>query len=157
MVLNLEKTVWKGKPAVLSFYDGIIGGSFLTAISIAILIMFPHTALCWISVAGFAVGALMVAFVFVRVEANTYSVTDRSVREEYRLFTVIIREIPFEKITNIMVFQDVVGKALKFGDVMVTSAAGEPLGGVIFKGVIEPEKVKKKIMEARERALARKK
>ena len=157
VALNLEKIVWEGKPTVLSFYHGIIGGTFLTTVSIVILIMFPHAVLYWVSVAGFAVGALMVSSIFIGTEANTYVITDKCVRWEYRLFTIEAHEVPFEQITNITVFQGIVGKVLKFGNVRADSAAGEFFGGVVFRGVREPGEVKKKIMVARERALTQKK
>lgn len=155
VVLDLEKIVWKGKPTIFAFYDGVVGGSFLTVVSIALLILFPHTPLFWLSILGFASAMLMVAFVFIKAEASTYVITNKGVRREYRFLTIETCEIPFEKITNITVFQDVVGKVLKFGTIRVDSAAGEFFGGVVFRGVVKPEEIKAKIAKMREKRVGK--
>jgi len=63
---------------------------------------------------------------------------------------VRVDEAPFEKVTNVVVEQDVVGRIFGFGDVRFDT------DGTAFKGVKNPVEVKRRVEEALEKA-ARKK
>ena len=72
--LGEETVVWSGKPVVLAFYDGLLGGAMLIAAS-AVSLTLPGLVL--LSIAGMACGFLLIAFAFFRAWANSYLVTDR--------------------------------------------------------------------------------
>lgn len=134
-----EEVVWTGKPTVLAFYDGLLGGALLIVASV-LLLGFPNMA--WLSAAGIACGLLFIAFASIRARANTYVLTNRCVRRQYRFVAVKVDEAPLEKVTNTVVEQDIVGRIFGFGDLRFDTA-GTGFAGVLFKGVKNPAEVKK--------------
>lgn len=140
-----ENVHWVGKPTVLAFYDGLVGGVLLIVVS-ALLPALPFPGVVWLSVFGVTCGILMVFFAFVKAWANTYTITDKCVRRQYSFVAVKVDEASFDKITNTAMEQDVVGRILRFGDVRCDTA-GSPFMGVLFKGVKNPAEVKKRIDE----------
>ena len=142
-----EDVVWRGKPVVIAFYDGLAGGALLITVS-ALLPLIPVPGIAWLSALGMACGALLMSFAFIRAKANTYVITKKGVRREYRFVVVRVDEAPFEKVTNTVVEQDVVGRIFGFGDVHFDTA-GTPFQGVLFKGVKNLAAVKKIADESR--------
>jgi len=57
-VLSGESVVWSGKPTVLAFYDALVGGTLLVAVSI-VLLATPFSAIAWLSVLGVVCGAIL--------------------------------------------------------------------------------------------------
>lgn len=141
-----EKVVWTGKPTVLAFYEGLAVGVLLLAVSIALLAV-PFPPVSRLSAIVVAFGVLVVVLTILRAYANTYTITSRRVCREYRLWAVAIEEAPLEKVTNVVVEQDVVGRVLGFGTVRANTA-GTTFRGVVFRGVKNPRKVKEHIVEA---------
>lgn len=135
-----EDVVWKGKPVVIAFYDGLAGGALLLIVS-ALLPLVPVPGIALLSALGTVCGALLIALAFARAKANTYVVTKKGVRREYCFVAFRVDEAPFEKVTNTVVEQDVVGRIFGFGDVRFDTA-GTPFQGVLFKGVRNPAAVK---------------
>ncbi|MEM2189386.1 MAG: PH domain-containing protein [Nitrososphaerota archaeon] len=150
---TVEKTsgqiIWKGKPTVLSFYDGLIGGVLLVVVSTVVFSVFP--SLGPLAMLGVLCGLLLVLFAFTRAWANTYLITDRAVRREYRLVVVRVEEAAFKNITNAVLEQDIIGRIFGFGDVRFDTA-GSPFQGVLFKGIKNPAEVKR-IVDDRLRSL----
>jgi uncharacterized membrane protein YdbT with pleckstrin-like domain len=144
--LQDEKVIWTGKPTVLAFYEGLAVGGLLLAISIALLAV-PFPAVSRLSAVGMAFGALVVVLTLLRAYANIYTITSRRVCREYRLWAVAVEEAPLEKVTNVVVEQDVVGRAFGFGTVRADTA-GTRFGGIIFRGVKKPREVKNYMVEA---------
>ena len=62
-----EAVVWSGKPVVLAFYEGLLGGVMLIVAS-ALLLALPGLVL--LSAAGMACGFLLIAFAFFRAWAK---------------------------------------------------------------------------------------
>jgi uncharacterized membrane protein YdbT with pleckstrin-like domain len=143
--LSEEKVVWSGKPTVLAFYDALVGGVLLVAVSI-LLLATPLSTLPWLSALGVVCGGALILVAFMKAWANSYVLTEKCVRRSYRFVTVRVEEAPIEKITNTVVEQDVVGRILNFGDVRFDTA-GTSFAGVLFKGVKNPEGVKKSVDE----------
>jgi len=147
----LEKTIWREKPTVLAFYDGLTCGGLLIAVSAASLALFPTSPFWWVPALGLAVAASTIMFSFVKAWANTYILTKEKLRREYRFVASSIEEVPLEKVTNIIVVQDVVGRLLGFGTIRADTA-GTAYGGIIFRGVRNPDKAFKVISEAKNAA-----
>ena len=142
--MSEEKTVWSGKPTVLAFSNVLAGGALLVVVSIAVFFTpFP----VWLPVLGIVCGLVLIFTAFAMAKANTYMVTDRYVRREYRFIAVKIDEAPLSKVTNIVVEQSVVGRFFRFGDIRFDTA-GTAFTGVLFKGVKNPEKIEKQISAA---------
>jgi len=134
----LEEVCWK--PVVWAFWDGIVGGALLAAVSAALLLFYRFTLAHVIAVAGLALGAAMILLAVARAAANTYFLSKSHVRRVYRLIVVRVDEAPLDKITNVVVEQGVLGRILGFGDVRCDTA-GTAFAGVLFKGVKRPESV----------------
>jgi len=150
----VENVVWRGKPVVWAFADGLAGGAILIAVSL----LLPATGFAiasYIAAVGVACGILMILFAVVRACANTYIVTEESVRREYRFIVVRVEEAKYDMITNIVVEQGILGRLLGFGDVRCDTA-GTAFLGVLFKGVRKPLQVKGIIEEAIEKRRLRK-
>ncbi|MEM1792728.1 MAG: PH domain-containing protein [Thermofilaceae archaeon] len=133
----LEEVCWK--PVVWAFWDGIVGGALLAAVS-ALLLFYRFALAHVIAVVGLALGAAMILLAVVRAAANTYFLSKSHVRRVYRLVVVRVDEAPLDKITNVVVEQGVLGRILGFGDVRCDTA-GTAFAGVLFKGVKRPESV----------------
>ncbi len=143
-----EGVLWSGKPTVLAFYDALAGGALLIIVSALIFALLPFVAP--LSAIGVACGLLLMAFAFIKAWANTYTVTDSHVRRQYRFVAVRVEEAAFDRITNTVLEQDVIGRILGFGDIRFDTA-GTPFMGVLFKGVRNPGGVKRLIDEKMER------
>lgn len=146
-----EVVFWTGKPTVLAFYDALAGGGLLIIVS-ALLLLLPLPGILLLSAIGVACGLLFIVFAFVKAWANTYTVTDKCVRRQYRFVAVRVEEAPFEKVTNTVLEQDIVGRIFRFGDIRFDTA-GTPFMGVLFKGVKNPSEVKRLIDEKMKGAL----
>lgn len=132
-----EEACWK--PVVWAFWDGLVGGAALIIAS-CMLLQYPFTVARNIAGAGVALGAVMMLLAFARAAANTYILTESHVRRVYRLIAVRIDEAPLTEVTNIVVERSLIGRILGFGDVRCDTA-GTMFGGVLFKGVKNPEEV----------------
>ena len=133
----MEEVCWK--PVVWAFWDGIVGGALLAAVS-ALLLFYRFTLAHIIAVVGLALGAVMIFLAVARAAANTYFLSKSHVRRVYRLVVVRVDEAPLDKITNVVVEQGVLGRILGFGDVRCDTA-GTAFAGVLFKGVKRPESI----------------
>lgn len=142
---NAGDVVWSGKPTVLAFYDALVGGFLLVAVSAAILAT-PLSSFPWLSAAGILCGAVLILVAFIKAQANSYVLTEKCVRREYRFVAVRIEEAPLEKVTNTVVEQNVAGRVFNFGDLRFDTA-GTSFAGVLFKGVRNPAEVKKRVDE----------
>ncbi len=140
-----EKVVWSGKPKVIAFYDALIGGIILIAVSAALLAT-PLSAIVWLPALGMVCGFVLILIAFIKAWANSYVVTEKCVRREYRFVAVKVDEAPLNMVTNVVVEQDVVGRIFGFGDVRFDTA-GTAFSGVLFKGVADPDEVKKLVAE----------
>ena len=131
-----EKVAWTGKPTVLGFWEGLAIGVLLIVFSAASTLS-PFARIP--EVVGFLVavafgGVALIAFTFFVAYANTYTVTDRAARREFRFWVVRVEEAPTEKITDVVSHIGLVGRILKFGNLRVDTA-GTPFAGVLFKGL----------------------
>ncbi|MBO3809754.1 MAG: PH domain-containing protein [Candidatus Brockarchaeota archaeon] len=139
-----ERVLWSGKPTVLAFYDVLVGGALLIVVSALVFTSLPFTGL--LSAIGVVCGFLLIALAFVNAWANTYIVADRCVRRRYSFVAVRVEEAVFDKITNTVSEQGVVGRIFGFGDIRFDTA-GTLFMGVLFKGVRNPAEVKRLVDE----------
>lgn len=136
---RLEKVVWRGKPVILAFYDGLLGGVLLLVVSFFPL-SFP--GFVWLSLLGLLCGALLIVLAYVKARANTYSITEKHVIREYRFIVTRVDEAALDKVTDIVVEQGILGRVFNFGNLRFDTA-GTLFQGVIFEGVKNPYDVKK--------------
>jgi len=131
-----EKDVWTGKPTVLGFWEGLAIGVLLIVFSAASgfspLARIPEVVGFLVAVASG--GVALIFFTFFVAYANTYTVTDRAARREFRFWVVRVEEAPAEKITDVVSHVGLVGRILRFGNLRIDTA-GTPFPGVLFKGL----------------------
>ncbi|MHA1632420.1 MAG: PH domain-containing protein [Candidatus Freyarchaeota archaeon] len=131
-----EKVTWTGKPTVLGFWEGLAVGILLIVFSVAsTLSPFARIPAALYFLVAVAVGGIaLIVFTFFVAYANTYTVTGRTARREFRFLVVRVEEAPTEKITDVVSHIGLVGRILKFGNLRVDTA-GTPFAGVLFKGL----------------------
>jgi len=130
-----ECVVWRGQPVLASFYPFLLAGAFAVFLGVVVLLMSPSAlgvTLACVAVV-FCVSTVFMAEAFRR--ARTYIVTDRRIRYERRFLATAAREVPLGAVTNVSAGQDIVGRVMNFGDVLVETPAA---GVVMFEGVRDP-------------------
>jgi uncharacterized membrane protein YdbT with pleckstrin-like domain len=103
---------------------------------------------------GMLVGACLFLLALFLSLSYRYVVTEDSLRKEYFFFATSREEVPLDSVTNVVVYQDIVGKALGFGTVRADTA-GTAYMGISFIGVEDPyccaETIRKAVRNARKR------
>jgi len=133
----VEKILWEGRRTVKSFYDMIFCGGLLIAVSILTPLFLDLPGIEVFALLGLLAGAsLFLLAVFLSLSYR-YVVTERALRKEYSFFARLREEVPLERITNVVVSQDVVGRMLGFGNVRADTA-GIAYMGISFIGVEDP-------------------
>jgi len=130
-----ERVLWRGQPVLASFYPLLLAGVFAVFLGVVVLLTSPSAlgvALACVA-AVFCVSTVFMAEAFRR--ARTYIVTDRRIRYERRFLATAAREVPLGAVTNVSAGQDIVGRVMNFGNVIVETPAA---GVVIFERVRDP-------------------
>jgi uncharacterized membrane protein YdbT with pleckstrin-like domain len=81
---------------------------------------------------------------FLLYSKNALEVTDKSVIYKRGLISTNEIEIPFTKINSILVKQGIIAKSLDAGNIAILT--GNDITGEVFRGVENPQEVKKYIM-----------
>ena len=133
----MEKILWEGRRTVKSFYDMIFCGGLLIAVSILTPLFLDLPGMEIFALLGLLAGAsLFLLAVFLSLSYR-YVVTERALRKEYSFIARLREEVPIERITNVVVSQDIVGRMLSFGNVRA-GTAGTAYMGISFIGVEDP-------------------
>jgi len=153
----VEKILWEGRRTVKSFYDMIFCGSLLIVVSSLTPLFLALPGIEYFTLFGLLVGACLFILPLLLSLSYRYVVTERALRKEYSFFARSREEVPLERITNVVVSQDIVGRALGFGNVRVDTA-GTAYMGISFIGVEDPygcaETIRKAVENAKKRRLS---
>lgn len=142
-----ERVLQRWHPTVAYFWPLPAAGVLCLVLALVVgPFLLAEWALPFIALAV-AFCTFSIAFTRYLVGYYTFILTDRRIREEFRLWVVDVREAPLTRVTNVTVFQDFVGRVLNFGSVRVDTA-GTPFPGVLFRGVREPLRVQEIIQGA---------
>jgi len=133
----VEKILWEGRRTVKSFYDMIFCGGFLILVSILMPLFLALPGIEYFTLFGLLVGACLFILAIFLSLSYRYVVTERALRKEYSFFARLREEVPLERITNVVVSQDIVGRMLGFGNVRADTA-GTAYMGISFIGVEDP-------------------
>ena len=137
-----ETVLQRWHPTLAYFWPLPAAGMLCLVLALVVgLSLLGRWALLFIALAV-AFCTLSIALARYLVGCYTFILTDRRIREEFRLWVVDVREAPLGRVTNVTVFQDFVGRVLNFGSVRVDTA-GTPFPGVLFRGVRDPLRVQK--------------
>ncbi|MEM3452729.1 MAG: PH domain-containing protein [Candidatus Hadarchaeum sp.] len=137
-----EKILWAGSPALVAFYGFYAIGALalvLTAISGA-AIGLPLWV--WGIVLPFCSAMFILPLFF--QHAWRFIVSNRVVRCEFDFLVCRSAEAPLNRITNLVVNQDIVSRLLNIGEIRFDTA-GTPFPGISFWGVRSPSEVANKI------------
>jgi len=132
-----ERILWEGRRTVKSFYDMIFCGSLLIVASSLTPLFLALAGIQYFSLFGLFVGACLFILALLLSLSYRYVVTERALRKEYSFFARSREEVPLERITNVVVSQDIVGRALGFGNVRADTG-GTAYMGISFIGVEDP-------------------
>ena len=153
----MEKILWEGRRTVKSFYDMIFCGGFLILVSILMPLFLALSGIEYFTLFGLLVGACLFILAIFLSLSYRYVVTERALRKEYSFFARLREEVPLERITNVVVSQDIVGRMLGFGNVRADTA-GTAYMGISFIGVEDPygcaETIRKAVENAKKRRLS---
>ena len=133
----MEKILWEGRRTVKSFYDMIFCGSLLIIVSVLTPLFLALPGIEYFALFGLLVGAFLFLLALFLSFSYRYVVTERALRKEYSFFARSREEVPLERITNVVVSQDIVGRMLGFGNVRADTA-GTAYMGISFIGVEDP-------------------
>ena len=133
----MEKILWEGRRTVKSFYDMIFCGSLLIVVSSLTPLFLALPGIEYFTLFGLLVGACLFILAIFLSLSYRYVVTERALRKEYSFFARSREEVPLERITNVVVSQDIVGRMLGFGNVRADTA-GTAYMGISFIGVEDP-------------------
>jgi len=132
-----ERILWEGRRTVKSFYDMIFCGSLLIVASSLTPLFLALAGIQYFSLFGLFVGACLFILALLLSLSYRYVVTERALRKEYSFFARSREEVPLERITDVVVSQDIVGRALGFGNVRADTG-GTAYMGISFIGVEDP-------------------
>jgi len=149
-----ERILWEGRRTVKSFYDMIFCGSLLLVVSILVPSLLALPGIQYFSLFGLLVGACLFILALLLSLSYRYIVTERALRKEYSFLARSREEVPLDRITDVVVSQDIVGRALGFGNVRADTA-GTAYMGISFIGVEDPYGCAETIRRAVENAKKR--
>lgn len=139
---NKVVPVWRGRPTLKAFYPFYL---------IACLAVVSATAVyLTCSLPLWSVGVLipfvggMVVLPLIFQKAWAFTVTDEEVTSGFHLVVGRSKNVPLDKVTDVVARQGIIGRLLDFGIVRIDTA-GTPFPGVRFWGVEDPFVVEKTI------------
>jgi uncharacterized membrane protein YdbT with pleckstrin-like domain len=125
-----EEFLWVGKPYLMkTFVKSLIIYVLISLIFTPIFMFVPLLFIVWTL---FAI--IFLTIYFLNKRAYTYYLTSKSVRVvKSWVFGTYAREITFDQVRDIHVFQGILARIFKCGSVVFTTTTGLEVGGVVFK------------------------
>lgn len=147
-----RETLWTGRPSIASFLGNgvqagaslLVGLLFLTGAAVG------DGRFVYVAVAFVAFGALGLWGAWVRYRYTRYLVEDWGVVVTAGWLTRRRVETTYDKVTDVTVYQGVVGRVLGYGNITINTA-GSNQAPVVFAGLRAPESAKDVIDAARRR------
>lgn len=148
--LQAQDTVWSSRPAFASFIGNIVGLAVVAVFLAvggfgALLAAGPTNGLSFILPAVILLVLGLSAFgTFVRYRYTFFEIGTRGVVVTRGLLTRQRVETTYTKVTDVTVYQGLLGRILDYGNITVNTA-GSNNAPVVFQGVPRPEQVKQLI------------
>lgn len=142
--------IWSGKPEVASMLGGMVGGVLSLVAGGLLMLSLPFLGFQAYVMAGTlaVIGLLTAASVYVRFRYTDYHVQSRGVVVTSGWLSRRRVETRYEKVTDVMVYQNLLGRLLGYGNITINTA-GSNQAPVQFHGLGDPERIKDLIDEAR--------
>ncbi len=150
-----DAPIWNGRISGPSLLSSLISvGVFILGGVVALVASIAFPPIAAMGAVLVAVGLLLGAGILVRYKFTHFQVGSRGVVITSGWLTRRRVETTYEKVTDVTVFQGILGRVLDFGTITINTA-GSNAAPVIFQGVHRPETVKEIIDEARRASEAR--
>jgi uncharacterized membrane protein YdbT with pleckstrin-like domain len=109
----------------------------------------PDAGWVWWLLLVFVVPAVRIAWGFLSWRMNVYVLTNRRVIESTGVLSKRVADSSLEKLTDIVLKQSILGRALNYGDIIVlTAAAGAGINNL--KQIRKPMEFKTQMLDAKE-------
>ena len=109
----------------------------------------PNASWVWWLLLVFLIPAVRIAWGFLSWKMNVYVLTNRRVIESTGVLSKRVADSSLEKLTDIVLKQSIMGRALNYGDIVVlTAAAGAGINNL--KQIRRPMEFKTQMLNAKE-------
>jgi len=146
-----EEVVWGGRPTLLAYTSGVVGGLVLAGLGVAVWLVAGRGAVAGVEIPpdlpGGIVGAALVVLGLYRVARALvdwwtvrYLITTEEVYKKQGVVSRTVRNLRLDRVQNTSFSQSVTGRLFSHGNVRVETAGG---GGaaLVFRHVPDPETV----------------
>jgi membrane protein YdbS with pleckstrin-like domain len=142
--------LWQGGIAPVALVGGLILASLLVLVGLATLpIALAQAPAAGLPSAAFVfAGVLSGVSIVVRYRFTHYHIASQGVVVTAGWLTRRRVETTYEKVTDVTMYQGVLGRIFDFGSITINTA-GSNVAPVVFGSVREPEAVKQRIDDAR--------
>ncbi|MGB1586519.1 MAG: PH domain-containing protein [Thermoplasmatota archaeon] len=147
---DTAETLWTGKPQLASMIGGMVGALMALVIGGGTLLTSSLLGMQAFIMAGTlgVIGLATAASVYIRFRYTNYQVRSAGVVVTSGWLSRKRVETRYEKVTDVMVYQNLLGRILGYGNITINTA-GSNQAPVQFHGLGDPERIKAIIDEAR--------
>ncbi len=151
-----EKILWQDRSHPIVLFWRAIPSTLALSILLSLFITFAPVG--WVQgvlMAGTVITTMALMYTIVDYFNDFYALTDRRVvhRERVLLIREDWEEIPLHRVQDIIVRQGLQGKLLRYGTLVVQSAAAG--GNILMERIPSPNTVQRRILDERSRARSR--
>ncbi len=142
--------VWSGQPTLASFLGKLLGTLMFLLPAVAFLFvgLFGSAQFLWFSLAMLAFAGFTVLSLVIQYRYSHFEVTNGGVVVTTGWLGRRRVETTYNKVTDVLTTQSLLGRLLGYGDIRVNTA-GANQAPVHFSGIANPEAVKRLIDQAR--------
>lgn len=134
-----EEVVWTGGPTLLAAAGPIVGGALLVLAGLAGAGALTEP-LRWLALAVAAVGLVVVAATYVRVQSTRYVLTSEEVYRKTGILSRRVTNLRLERIQDTSFSQSLLQRIFSYGDVHI-STAGSTGAELRIEDVSDPQHV----------------
>ena len=146
-----DTPVWYAQPRLVAAV-----GALRSLLGIVVVLLFspmlegPRRV--WIPVAALGIAGMFIAVRFAQLRRTEYVATERRVYARAGLVGTTVNQLTYDKITDITLTQDVLGRILGYGSVVVQTAGGQQ-APITMVGLADPLAAKETIERWRDASL----
>lgn len=147
--LNLgkeEEVLWWGNPSIIPYLPMFI--IFSLAIP-ASGIAYYYTPIGVEVFAAIPIALALIGYEYLKIRRTFYVVTDEQTAYKIGIISRDTMDIPYHKVQHVSFSQDIPGRLLNYGDIIITTA-GTSKDEKVFNNCPNPAHVKQELMEAKQ-------
>jgi uncharacterized membrane protein YdbT with pleckstrin-like domain len=148
-----RRVVWEGRPAPASLVGGFTVAIVFLVVGIAVLGvgLATGTPAVWGGAVGIAIAIVTAWGQWIEYRYSRFEVSTRGVALQKGWLSRRRVEATYSKVTDVTVAQDILGRILGYGRIVINTA-GSNEAPVVFAGVAQPSQVKAVVDDARAEA-----